>query len=117
VRNWLRRLASLTGEAKQHAPYLPCVFLFKAEALGGKVELLVRVLFLGVGVAHVLVNMVQIRASVVAIECAAEGGAVQDMTEVLVQMIDEETASHVSQRYRSKTGSMRTIDSCFARSS
>ena len=84
MRNRLRRFAPLAEEVKEHAPDLPSVFLRKAKALGGKVELLVCVLFLRVGVAHVFVDVVHVCAAVVAVEGTAESGTVDELAEVLV---------------------------------
>jgi hypothetical protein len=92
----LRRLASLTEEMEQHAPDLPGIFFSKTEALSREVELFVGILFLSVGVTHVLVDVVHVCTAVVAIEGAAEGGAVKEIAKILMEVVDEETAIFIS---------------------
>jgi len=69
------------------------VLLGEAKGQRGKEELLVRVLLLGVVVAHVLVDVVHVCAAVVALVGGAEGGATQQVAEVLGQMGDEVAVS------------------------
>jgi hypothetical protein len=72
VGNALGRLAPLAEEMEQHPPYVSCILLLEAQALCGEVELQVRVLFLRIVVSHILVDMIHVRAAVIAFERAAE---------------------------------------------
>jgi hypothetical protein len=89
--NTYRGLAPSRKQLSQQSPNLPGILLLEPQTQCGEEELQVCVLFLREVVCHVLVDVDHVGATVVTIEGCAEGGAAEEVAEVLVEMSDEET--------------------------